>query len=202
MFLRSNTIRVAAILPIGAPLRKALLQVLAVDKVALRVREMERLLSMGHDFAVLTSYNGTRSKSDNKRRFSEFYRILQEMGYRHIDPLKGVWDGLTENSVVVPGMKFTDALYLGHLYEQDAVIYKHPSGVVGMYNMQSDTAVIYMQPNGDIAAQVETGTRLLSKSRGISFEFGMLSAQRFPWDGRGPITRDQVDAWIAAGMPA
>lgn len=201
MSLRSNTIRVAATLPTGAPLRKALLQVLATDKTALRIQEMRKFLSLGRQFGVLTSYNASRSKPGNKLRFSDFYRDLQEMGYHRIEPLKGVWNKITENSVLVPEMRFEDALSLGRKYEQDAIIYKDPSGVIGAYFMKDNTATVAMNADKEMVYTLSTQHNLISKARGISFQFGMIWSKRVPWDGQGPITKEQVNGWLSVPEP-
>lgn len=125
-------------------------------------------------------------------------RDLQALGYSRVEHLKGSWGGKTEQSFFVPGMAFADVIALGKKYGQDAVIYKDPSGTIGMYYTKDDTAEVAVKPDGEMAVEVHTDRDLYSKCRGLSFEFGVLWGQKLPYDGHHPLTKDDVSAWLAS----
>lgn len=161
-------------------------------KIALRQKALLKMLSLGGTFGVLSAYS-TGSKKQNKIRHGDLIADLQRLGYRKVTPLKGSWEGVTEKSVLVPRMKPNDLFRLGRAYEQDAVIYKSGDGVIGMYHTKgAPKAEVAVDPKGDAAFEVATDPSLYSKARGLSFEFGFLWDQGIPWDGRRPITREQV----------
>ena len=199
MSLRAHTIRLAAMQPVDSVLRHALLSIVATEnKVALRLRDMGKFLAMGNEFAILTPYL-SRPKSENKEGFGDFFADIQAMGYRRFEKLHGAWEGLTERSVLIPGMSFQDAFDLGVKYRQASIIYKDPSGAIGMYYMTGDRAQVAVRPDGDMAVELSQDPQhpLISRSRTISFEFGIIMEEDFPWHrGMGPITRDEVIDWI------
>lgn len=202
MSLRTHTIRLAYTHAHLKPHLLPLLRDAGMSRTALKVKEMERLLDKGEHFAVLTPYGGSqkRSKAENKKRFSEFVRDLQAMGYGgDFETLKGEWEGVRENSVIVKGMSFDDAYKLGRKYEQDAIVYKDKSGTLGIYYTKDNTAEVAVKPTGEMAAEVSEQPKLYSKSRGMSFEFGVLWGEKVPWDGSRPITRKQLKTYLDEG---
>lgn len=199
--IRTRLIRLAYHKESLRPLLLPILRESAMDRVALRVQQMKKMMSKGKHFAVLTPYGGSkkRSKNENKKRMSEFMRDLHKMGYR-TEALKSKWEGVGENSVLVPNMKFEDAIALGKKWEQDAIVFKDPSGTLGMYYTKDGTAEIAVLPEGDMAVDISKDPNLYSKARGISFSFGVLWGQKVPWDGKKPLKRKQVEALVAEGM--
>ena len=81
-------------------------------------------------------------------------------------------------------MDFSDAIDLGIKYGQEAVIYKDPSGTLGVYYPQARVVEIAAKPSGDLAADIATDKSLYSKARGLSFSFGVPWGQKIPWDDR------------------
>jgi len=177
-------------------------------KVALRIKQLQHMMKGGRVFGVMSAY-GPGTKSQNQERHGEMYGDLQRMGYRRIEPLKGKWGGVAEKSVLVPGMKFSDLVSLGRKFDQESVIYKSAEGVLGMYYLREHKAEIAAKPTGEMATELAVEPQryrsqdkeqreerdqpdLFSKSRGISFEFGFLWGDKLPWDGRKPITVEQV----------
>jgi len=174
-------------------IRPDILRLLQADqsKIALRLKEMQKLLSKGHQFGVLSAY-GPMSKSQNKQRNVQLHRDLAKRGYNKVETLRGKWEGVSEKSVLVPGIAWKDLLKLGKKYDQDAVIYKSPDGVIGMYYQKAGKAEFAMKPDGDMAVALSTGKDLYSKARGISFEFGVLWGQGVPWDRSTPFSKEDV----------
>jgi hypothetical protein len=187
---RRAMIRLASTMPVGSADRRTILASLVreagMDRVALRIRELRSLLDAGRQFGVLSAY-GPFPKSANKDRNGELMRALETKGYRP-HPLRGSWDGVAEKSVLVPGMSFPDLVELGRHFDQDSVIYKDPSGVIGMYFLREGTVTFAVDDAGSMAVQVATGRDLYSKARGISFEFGFAWGVKYPWNGTTPYT--------------
>ena len=193
---QSSLIRLAASLPKGDESRRVILSRL---KVALRLKQFEALMGMGKKFGVMSAY-GSGSKNENQRRNGELYQELQKRGYRKIIPLRGSWQGVAEKSVLVPGMKWQDLLDLGKRFDQDSVIYKDPSGVVGMYYQKDGEAEFAVADDGTIAATWDANKENYSKARGISFEFGFLWGQKVPWNGSTPYTRKGLTRLLESGQ--
>jgi len=193
---QSSLIRLAASLPKGDESRRVILSRL---KVALRLKQFEALIKMGQKFGVLSAY-GPGKKSENKQRNVDLYKELQKRGYKKIIPLRGKWQGVAEKSVLVPGMSFQDLLDLGKKFEQDSVIYKDPSGVVGMYYQKDGEAEFAVADDGTIAATWDANKEHYSKARGMSFEFGFLWGQRVPWNGSTPYTRKGLERLLESGQ--
>ena len=184
-------------------LRQLLLPVLkeaaAVKQAGLRLKTLEALMDKGKRFGVLSAY-GPGSKKENKIRHGELVADLQRMGYKY-EPIKGSWEGVSEKSVFVPRMSFSDLTKLGRKFEQDSVIYKSPDGIVGMYYLYKGYAEVAVDSDtakGQI--EVSPDSSLYSKSRGVSFEFDFLWGQRVPWDGRAPLARKDVKKLFETGV--
>lgn len=188
---RSAMVRLAASLPVGSAERRTILSYIVRSagtvRVALRLRELQHLLEAGRQFGVLSAY-GPFPKSVNQTRNGELVGELQSRGYRQSHPLKGSWEGVAEKSVIVPGMAFTDLVELGRRFNQDSVIYKDPSGVIGMYFLKEGKVTFAVDETGSMAVQMAVGDKLYSKARGISFEFGFVWGQKQPWNGSSPYT--------------
>jgi|SaaInlV_100m_DNA_2_1039680.scaffolds.fasta_scaffold05122_6 hypothetical protein len=193
---QSALIRLAAALPKGDESRRVLLSRI---KIALRLRQFEALMGMGKRFGVLSAY-GPGSKNENQQRNGQLFGHLQSLGYRKIHPLRGSWQGVAEKSVLVPNMTFKDVVKLGRDFDQDSVIYKHPSGVIGMYYLKDGTAEFAVEEDGNLAAAWEANKSLYSKARGISFEFGFLWGQKVPWNGTTPYTKKGLTRLLESGQ--
>ena len=168
-------------------------------KIALRLRQFEALMGMGKRFGVLSAY-GPGPKNENQQRNGQLFGHLQSLGYRKIHPLRGSWQGVAEKSVLVPNMTFKDVVKLGRDFDQDSVIYKHPSGVIGMYYLKDGTAEFAVEEDGNLAAAWEANKSLYSKARGISFEFGFLWGQKVPWNGTTPYTKKGLTRLLESGQ--
>lgn len=187
---RRALVRLASTLPVGSHDRRVILAHLTreagMERVALRIRELWAMLKVGRQFGILSAY-GPFSKSDNKSRNVDLLKELQSRGYR-FHPLRGSWEGVAEKSVLVPDMAFADLIEMGRRFDQESVIFKDPSGVIGMYYLGDGTVTFAVDAEGSMAVQVATGRGLYSKTRGISFEFGFAWGLRHPWNGSTPYT--------------
>ena len=199
MNLLSRVIRLAHANPSLRPHLLPLLREAALDKTALKFKEMKRFLDDPRkQFGVLTAHRGGAGAGANTRANEELVRDLQELGYNNFIPLKASWDGTSEKSFLVPGMKFTHAIELGEKYEQQAVIFKDGSGTLGVYYPSERAVEVAATPDGDIAAEIALDKTLYSKGRGLSFSFGVLWGQKMPWDMTRPLKLDDVKAMVEA----
>lgn len=177
-----------------ADLRRALvveMRKIALERRALRKRQLKELMGQGGTFGVLSAYQ-PGSKKQNKLRHGELLADLQRLGYKP-ETLRGSWEGVTEQSFMVPDIKPEHLFELGRRYHQDAVIHKSRDGVLGMYHTKGPPrAEVAVDPKGDPAFQSNEAKELYSKSRGLSFEFGFLWGENVPWDGTRPVSRKEM----------
>ena len=167
------------------------LERVAQEKTALKIRTLQKLLSRGGAFGVISAYT-TVSKSENQKRHGMLMADLQKLGHRPTT-LKGSWEGVTEKSLLIPRMRPEDLFKLGRKYEQDAVIYKSKDGVIGMYYTKgAPRAEVAVDPKGEAAVAIANDPSLYSKARGVSFQFEFLWGQEVPWNGSSPISRKQL----------
>lgn len=153
--LRSRVIRLAHTNPSLRPHLLPLLREASLDKTALKFKEMKRFLDDPRkQFGVLTAHHGGGGAGANTRANEELVRDIQELGYNNFIPLKASWDGTSEKSFLVPGMKFTHAIKLGEKYKQQAVIFKDGSGTLGVYYPSERAVEVAATPDGDIAAEI------------------------------------------------
>lgn len=172
----------------------------AQQKISFRQRQLLRLLQVGGTFGVMSAYtNGP--KSLNKARHGELVADLQRAGYARIIPLKGSWEGVTERSLLIPGIAPGVLFELGRKYTQDSVIYKSAGGVIGLYYLKgTPRAEVAVDPKGDPVFELASDSSLFSKARNLSFSLGFLWGQPLPWDGRAPITRKRLRAFVQHEM--
>lgn len=174
-----------------------------MHREALRVRDIQKYVGNDHSFGILSAYKEL-SKSINKERLGRLLSEIERRGYRH-HPLKATWTSqgtgrlYKEWSAVVPDIRFSDLIDLASQYQQDAVIYKDPSGTLGMYHLNRHVANISTDAKGDIKYDVKPDPNLYSKDRGISFSFDFLWGQDVPWDGTSPITKKDVLNLLSSG---
>lgn len=167
-------------------------------KVALRVRQLHKMMGAGEEFGVLSADG--KSKSQNIARNRDLRMALDTLGYRKVHPLRGRWEGVVEKSVLVPGMRFKDLLDLGNQFEQDSVIFKSRDGVIGMYYLKRPVATLAvdldsMSPDVQISDRADLYS---SKSRGVSFEFNFMWEREIPWDGRRPFRLRDIERVVEA----
>lgn len=185
----------------------------------LGIKEMKRWLDGPGEFAVLSAYQ-VRPKSQNQQAHGTLMGELQRRGYTpsQIRPLKGQYfdkpqgaeaPGMkAEQSYLVLGMTFEDAIELGAMFGQESVIYKSPDGVVGSY-FTDGSGRVNLALAGDDVAIGSASTRIeerapkpekrgppaasdpWSKGRNVGFEFPIDWAKTFGHGGR-PLNRDEA----------
>jgi hypothetical protein len=165
--------------------------------VAFGMKDLDQLSKMGRSFGVLSAYRSNLSKSENQKRHGELVADLQKLGFPHTTALKSQWEDMDskvvkhEKSILVPNISFKALHELGKKYEQDAVLYKDPSGSVGIY-FKDGTATMAFDPKGDASLSKSVDPKGdYSRGRGLSFGLKLVEDQKFHYDN-GPITRDDV----------
>lgn len=169
-------------------------------RVALRLSNLSKLMEKGNRFGVLAAYQ-PQSKSKNKDAHEELLKLLRAKGYKP-ELLRGKWEGVAEQSLLVPNMKWADLLELGRKFEQISVIYKSEDNIIGMYYLKQNYAEVAIDMDtfeGAIKLSPDK-KELWSKSRGISFEFDFAWGKHVPWDGNKPLQRDKVTQLAESGF--
>jgi hypothetical protein len=164
-------------------LRPQLLPMLKDAARSIGLNTLKDLHEYRGTFAILSAYR-PMSKSDNKARHGELIRDLQVMGYRSWFDAKGYWTH-TEKSVMVPRMTFGHAVELGRKYNQDAVVYKGKDGLVGIYDLRTNTVQV-AGPNVDISSDPADAVTKF-RNTGLTYE---LSEAHYPFSG--PMTQDKL----------
>ena len=189
MDLLHRTVRLAKLTPILRP------HLLPMIRTALRQKQLVSLLSKPGTFGVVSAFR-PGSKQFNSGRHGELMGDLQRLGHRKIHTLKSRWEGVPEKSLLVPNIKPKALFDLMRKYNQDAVIYKAPDGVVGLY-YQDGFAEVALDPSGDPAFDVSQDKDLYSKTRNWSFDLNFVWGKKIPFDGRPPIKREDAKAALA-----
>ena len=169
--------------------------------VALGVNDLAQLSKMGRSFGVISAYRGNFSKAENQKRHGQLVADLQKLGIRNFHNLKSGWkDDQTgvwhdEKSLFVPHIKFETLHKLGKKYDQDAVLFKDPSGTVGIYH-KDGTAEMAYNPEGEPAITPSQKTKKnepgTEYSRGRSMSFGLqIVPEKFTYSDKA-ITHDEV----------
>ena len=181
----------------------------------LGVRELRRWLNGPGEFAVISAYK-QQPKSQNQRAHGDLMGELQRRGYSpsQIRPLRGQYftpQGAmkAEQSFLILGMPYAEAIDLGRELGQESVIYKSPEGVVGAYYTDGSGRVNLALANGDLALG-DAGTAIRerapkperrgppspadpwSKARSIGFEFPIDWSRAFQSDPTRPLSLDEA----------
>lgn len=180
-------------------------------RLAIKLRQMEILMSLGKSFGVLAGYIQPESEDpdqieprhQNKIRHGNLLADLSRMGYRFkIADQKSYWTKNDikhpEKSILVPNIKPRDLFALGMAYKQDAVIYKSPDGVLGMYNFKTRSVMVSVKADGSIPWEQAVDKSLYSMSRNNSFGFDFATGD-LPWDLHSVVTANDVMAGVKEG---
>lgn len=143
--------------------------------------DLQNLHQKKGSFVIVSAYRGDMSKKENKIRHGEMLADLQRMGYRNWKDASGYW-GYREKSVIVPRMSYKEGVHIGEKYDQDAIIYKHDDGVIGMYDLKGRSVQI-AAPEVDFYTDDEGVTEF----RNVSMSYDFIDGLTLPLTG-GPIT--------------
>lgn len=165
-------------------------------KLAFGVNDLEKLSKMGRSFGVISAYRAGLSKSENQGRHGDLVADLQKAGYRAHD-LKSQWadmaTGVThkEKSLFVPHIDFGTLSELGKKYEQDAVLFKDPSGSIGIYDKKGLATMAFNQAGKMDVTKSTDRAKEYSRGRSMSFGLQLVEDKKLPYHGK-PITQQDV----------
>lgn len=170
---------------------------------AFGVNDLEQLSKMGRQFAVISAFRPPEehSKHENKDRHGDLMGDIQRMGYRKWETLKSSWTDMAsgmkhgEKSILIPGMSFRDAIHLMNEYKQDGILYKDPSGTVGIYTKDGKAQMAF-DPKGNPAIAKALDKSEYSKGRSMSFGLQLVD-DKFSWSG-GPVTAGDIAKYLEA----
>ncbi|GAF98144.1 unnamed protein product, partial [marine sediment metagenome] len=127
--LSSRIIRLAHSRPEFRDALQPLLYVIAAkqDSVdsALRRKEQKEfseMLSFGPRFGVISAHEGT-DRTKNRIRRAKLMTDLSRLGYRKVSPMRGKWELLPEDSLLVQNIRPQDLFQLGRKYDQEFVVF-------------------------------------------------------------------------------
>lgn len=164
-------------------------------KLAFGARDLEKLYNKAKSFGVITAYRSNLSKSENKYRMRELLMILQKAGLRSFEDQKSEWEGIKEKSIIIPNISFELLLTLAKKYDQDAFIYKDPSGSIGIYYPSGKAEMAYAGKESPISVSTDP-KKEYSKGRSFSFSLKLID---HPFEHNGsPITLNDIKRALAA----
>jgi hypothetical protein len=117
MYPRKFTIRLAA---------------LRVKLANLNKRRIQKYIHGQKAFGTISAERQNYSSSQNKQRHGQLYRDLRKLGYQPI-PTYGEWSEDADDQA-------KRLFQLSQKYDQEAVVYKSPSGSAGMFYTHDDPA--------------------------------------------------------------
>ena len=152
-------------------------------------------------FGILSPYRGSRSKRVNQDNLGELLRLVNQAGYRW-EKMRGEYKEddapkpTKEDSILIYNVDPEFLFELGNKFDQDSVIYKEDD-VIGIYNLKKNTVVVAADPQKEHISKddykIQKGKALVSKPRSDwSFEFKIRWGERMPWNGKNPITREDI----------
>lgn len=155
-------------------------------------KEFAELLTFGPRFGVISAHDG-KDSTKNRIRRAKLMTDLSRLGYRKVSPLRGKWELLPEDSLLVQNIRPQDLFQLGRKYGQEFVVFSDEPGLVGFYYLTGDPKTrIIVDPKGDTTFRSLTDMTPYSRARGLDVEFGLLWSQEFPWDGGDHLDRRRV----------
>jgi hypothetical protein len=164
--------------------------------VGFGVKDLEQLSKKGRSFGVISAYRSNLSKAQNQERHGQLVADLQKLGIRNVESLKSQWDDMEtkvthkEKSIFIPNISFEALHKLGKKYDQDAVLFKDPSGSVGVY-FKDGTATMAFDPKGAAAITKSEKPGEYSKGRGLSFGLQLVEDRKFKYTDK-PVSAQEI----------
>ena len=203
---RSQMIRIAHANP---HIRERVLRVIeATDYVAELQKESGRGLPISklmryaqNGVFILSAYRNEFSRRENKLRNEELRQRLLALGVplSKIVKLDSQWEELgsdvvtkEKSLIALHPVSWRDALSISNHYEQDGFIWSSPNNPLALYDSVRNTATFAVDNRMAVQLTLANNEELYSKGRGSSFDIGFNKSKPLRWDGRTPITRDDV----------
>lgn len=176
--------------------------------LAFGLTDLGKLIKLGRRFGVVSAYRSNLGKHENQERHGRLMADLQSWGYRGgLHEMKSQWADMATNvvhkekSIFIPRVSLKLLCELGKKYDQDAVLYKDPSGTLGVYDKQGGATMAF-DAEGNLAMQ-QSLERSQEYSRGRSMSFGLVLVddRKFHYGGYDspqPVTLDMIQKSLEA----
>jgi hypothetical protein len=163
-----------------------------IVKLGFGANDLKKLMGNAHSFGVVSAYRGNLGKSENQKRHGDLIRDIQKMRLRYDNEFKSKWaeDAHVEKGVLIRNIGFEGLKELSDKYEQEAFLYKHPSGTIGVYFATGKALMAYDDATLEADVAVSPKDDQYSKGRNVSFGANLKETE-LPWDGK-PITMDDL----------
>lgn len=206
---RSQMIRIAYHNP---PLRPRILRLLKAQEMlaqniekeagkGLPLSKLPRYAQTG--VFILSAFRNNFSRKENKLRNEELRQRIVSLGVPRskIVDLDSEWGELgsdiftKEKSIaVLQPVRWQDALNLSEYYEQDGFIWSSPQNPLALYEGKRGrvTFAVDEEMSVQITLSEANNDDLYSKGRGGSFDIGFNWDKPLTWNGKSPITRQDV----------
>lgn len=130
---------------------------------------------------------GERTRTDIKRDHGKLTAALDRMRLRYY-PIWSEWEGVAEKSYIITGISYEDAMRLGKMFDQDAVVWQGRRSPATLYSFKEGTAIPASDVRGKTAFTVHEGESGYSKSRGISVSLDFDWNRVLNWTiSKGPV---------------
>lgn len=176
---------------------------LAFERVVLAfgLKDLAQLSKKGRSFGVMSAYRSNLGNHANQERHGKLVAELQTLGYRNVTSFKSQWEDMATNvvkkekSLFIPRIPFKLLCQLSKKYEQDALLYKHPSDTIGIYDKHG-MATLAFDAKGSMAVQQSLErAKEYSRGRSVSFGLTLIDDRKFPYggyDSGSPVTMGDV----------
>ena len=176
--------------------------------VGFGLNDLAKLSTRGRRFGVMSAYRSNLSKHENQVRHGELVADLQRMGLRSgLHEMKSQWTDMAtkvthkEKSIFIPKIGFRLLCELGDKYEQDAVLFKDPSGTIGVYDKFGEATMAFDAQGNMAVQQALERSQEYSRGRSMSFGLVLVDDRTFNYGGYAsgqPITMKEIASSIEA----
>lgn len=203
--MASRIVRLAHARPDFRPDLQPLLYVIAAkddeskegEKKFKEQKEFTKLMGHGPRFGVVSAHRPGASRQKNNILKAKLIADLKTLGYRKVSPMRGKWELLPEDSLLISNVRHEDLFELGRRFKQKYVIYQQQPGLLGFYYTTGEPrARIIVNPRGDTDFRSVSDMTPYSRGKGLDLEWGLLWSKTFPWDGRNTLTRKQIRSML------
>jgi hypothetical protein len=153
-------------------------------------------------FAIVSASRGTLSEEENAARTEELKATFGQYAGGGFIPAAGVWEGVPEDSIILPGVSREVALAVAQQYDQDAVIW----GDQGQFYLLDKTGQVLDQGpvseyfhylgKGDEAEEPEGVPGFTELPKGQRFQLRAPQASVWQYDGV-PVQPEKVRGGLA-----
>jgi hypothetical protein len=152
---------------------------------------------------IVSAFRNNCSRRENKLRNSELRERIVALGIpqNKVVKLDSEWGELgsdvftkEKSMAVLQAVRWEDARKLSDAYDQDGFIWSSPNHPLALYEGKKGTVTFAVDKEMNVQLTVSQANKddLYSKGRGGSFDIGFNWDKPLKWDGKKPITREDV----------